>query len=233
MHSIREPKLEKVSRVFEGKGSKTNKEIFQVLAIEGPLSPYSLFKKLFKKSKKTSGYSVVNRRIRALANDGYVYVVGSQVAQKSRQKIRRYGLTLKGFVLSLLLIDYHDKVKQILTANSENVVFCQFFSDAIEKKRLTDGTVKDIFLDKLEAYIRLGYINVDKIPDYFLFKYARNYILHFSEELIDDLPKEARTLVTKILVDFRRLSHPETKSRFLDPYLDEGQAKTKEKESAK
>ena len=239
MQRIEEAKLAKISQVFAGKGRKTNMQILRILALEGPQTPYGLFKKV-----RGKNYSVINVRMRALAQSGHLTVVASEPAAKSQQYIKRYGLTLKGFILSLLLdkdvldkdVDkekekralYDGKVEQILNCNSKNVSFCRFFGEAIEKRALDESIVKDIFLDRLREYSAKGYINLDVIDDYFLFKHAGAYIQHFGQEQIDHLPKESRDLVGRILVDFRRLSHPETTSTFLKPYLDEEYVKEPE-----
>jgi len=226
MERIDEAKLARISRAFAGKGRKTNKHILKMLVLEGPQTPYSLFKK-----QRENSYSMINVHMREMTKDGYLAVVGLEQATKSKQNIKRYGLTLKGLILSLLLdrdvgketrVLYAGKVKQILDSN-RNVPFCRFFSDAINKNALDEGVVKNIFFDKLREFASAGYSNLDVINDYFLFKHARTYISHTAQKQIDDLPEESRTLVSNILIDFRRLSHPDTTLTLLQPYLDESE----------
>lgn len=74
-------------------------------------------------------------------------------------------------------------------------------------------------MDKLKDFLNKGYDNIDEISDYFLFKRAGTYIRHDAQEWLGDLPEDKAKIIANVLVEFRRLSHPETTERFLKPYL--------------
>jgi hypothetical protein len=205
----------KTSRIFTTKAAKMNMKILEALAFEGPLSPYDIQKKRL----PTEYYSVINRRIRQLVKNKFVSVVEEKQSLKSSQVMKLYGLTLKGFLVALLFMEYDDRVETILKANKRNIAFCDFFSDVIRRKILTSAEVKEIFLDELREFMNEGYDIIDKISDYFLFKRAGHYILHNARAELNKLPENKAKIIADILLEFRRLSHPETTERFLKPYL--------------
>lgn len=214
MHIEKKKEWKKISRVFATKAAERNMQILEVLAINGPLNTWNITKKLPKEY-----HSVIGRRIKALAKSEYVSVVDERPSPKSGQVTKWYGLTLKGFLVFLLFVKYDDKVEDILKANKKNISFCDFFSEAIRRKTLTSQEVKKIFLDKLKDFLNKGYDNIDEISDYFLFKRAGTYIRHDAQEWLGDLPEDKAKIIANVLVEFRRLSHPETTERFLKPYL--------------
>jgi len=220
MHTEKKEEWKRISRVFATKAAKMNMEILEVLAFEGPLSPWVIADKL-----PQEFYSVINRRVRELAKSKYVSVVEERLSSRSGQVTKWYGLTLKGFLVALLFVKYDDRVEDILKANRKNISFCDFFSEAIRRKTLTSKEVKEYFFDKLREFLNKGYDNIDQIPDYFLFKRAGNYILHDAQALLDNLPENKANIIANILLEFRRLSHPETTERFLKPYLNKQQDK--------
>ena len=214
MHIEKNEKLKEISRVFATKAAETNMKIIELLMFKGPLNPYGVKKELHEEH-----YSVINRRIRALAKSGYVSVVDERPSSKLDLVTKRYGLTLRGFLAALLFINYEKKVDLILNANKQNISFCSFFSEAIEKKTLTSKQVKAIFLDKLKEYFAKGYERLDGTSDYFLFQHAGNYIRHDARALLKKLPKNEAEIMAGILIEFARLAHSETTERFLKPYL--------------
>jgi predicted transcriptional regulator len=215
LHIEKKEELKKISRVFATKAAEVNMKILEVLAFKGPLNPYSIAKNL----QGEEDQSTINRRTRKLAESKYVSVVEERPSQKSGQATRLYGLTLKGFLIALLFVEYDDKVDVMLQANKKNISFCDFFNEVITRKTLTSQEVKEIFLDRLKEFMSKGDFNVDTIPDYFLFKHAGIYILHYEQARLDNLPEIKAKTIANILFEFRRLSHPETTEKFLKPYL--------------
>ena len=62
---------------FKHRGAKLNRAIFEILAFEGPLTAYQVYKHI-RERREFEGkyYSVVNRRIRKLREQGYLKKVG-------------------------------------------------------------------------------------------------------------------------------------------------------------
>ena len=63
--------------VFKYRGAELNRAIFEILAVEGPLTAYQVYKHI-RERREFEGkyYSVVNRRIRKLREQGYLKRLG-------------------------------------------------------------------------------------------------------------------------------------------------------------
>ena len=87
---------------FKYRGAELNRAIFEILAVEGPLTAYQLYKHI-RKRKEFEGkyYSVVNRRIRKLREQGYLKKVG-ETRTKAGFEASLYGLTAKAYLALLL-----------------------------------------------------------------------------------------------------------------------------------
>jgi hypothetical protein len=60
-------------QVFKGREAKLNKAIFQILALESPMTIYNIHKKLRTiRGLRYTHYGNVNKRVRELQNTGYV-----------------------------------------------------------------------------------------------------------------------------------------------------------------
>jgi DNA-binding Lrp family transcriptional regulator len=92
--------------VFTGREAKLNKDIFQVLAIEGALTIYEISKKVrTHKSLRYIKYSVINRRVRNLTDKGYIETINARRTQAGFQA-QLYQLTLRAYlVITLSKID--------------------------------------------------------------------------------------------------------------------------------
>ena len=87
---------------FKHRGAKLNRAIFEILAVEGPLTAYQVYKHI-RKRKEFEGkyYSVVNRRIRELREQGYLKKAG-ETRTKAGFQASLYELTAKAYLALLL-----------------------------------------------------------------------------------------------------------------------------------
>ena len=87
---------------FKYRGAELNRAIFEILAIKGPLTAYQVYKHI-RKRKEFEGkyYSVVNRRIRKLREQGYLKKVGETLTKAGFQA-SLYELTAKAYLALLL-----------------------------------------------------------------------------------------------------------------------------------
>lgn len=230
--------LEKISRLFKGKGKKLNKKILQTLALKGPMTTYEIFDEIIPRkkdgTKDMAKYPTVNRRIKALMNDGYIKIAGEKTAEKTKQKIPIYGLTLRGAVLSLLLVDY-DKpnlMRKLLKNNKETVPFFEICLKLMEKARISHDVIKNIFLDGLKEYLLKGLINIDIIDSYTFLKFASVYIRHRSQtkykQIIEKLDEQKREAIANSLFQLKKLSDPEAANWWYRRYFAEFEKQEKQ-----
>ena len=89
-------------RVFKGREARLNKAIFWILAYESPLSIYEIWRKVRAlRDFAYIRYHVVNRRVRALVEDGYVEK-GGQRKTKTGFTIHLYKLSFKAYLAMIL-----------------------------------------------------------------------------------------------------------------------------------
>ena len=120
---------------FKYRGAKLNRAIFEILAVEGPLTAYQVYKHI-RKRKEFEGkyYSVVNRRIRKLREQGYLKKVG-ETRTKAGFHAPLYELTAKAYLALLLKnIDFemlleriNEKTALALIAELMNVKYMSVF----------------------------------------------------------------------------------------------------------
>ncbi|MDH5481744.1 MAG: helix-turn-helix domain-containing protein [Candidatus Bathyarchaeota archaeon] len=88
--------------VFKGREARFNKAIFWVLAQQGSLTIYDIWRKLrTQRDFIYIGYNTVNRRVRALEECGYVEKSGERKT-KTGFAARLYQLTARAYVAILL-----------------------------------------------------------------------------------------------------------------------------------
>ena len=87
---------------FKYRSAELNRAIFEILAIKGPLTAYQVYKHI-RKRKEFEGkyYSVVNRRIRELREQGYLKKAG-ETRTKAGFQASLYELTAKAYLALLL-----------------------------------------------------------------------------------------------------------------------------------
>ena len=89
--------------IFTWKKARLNRVILQVLSEHGPLTPYELVKRIRAvRGFRHTRYSVVNRRVRALEEEGFLEVVRVKEAQKAPQRSFVYRLTLRAHLAIVL-----------------------------------------------------------------------------------------------------------------------------------
>lgn len=88
--------------VFKGREAKLNHSIFQVLALESPLTIYEVCKRIkTKRGLKHTKYTNVNRRVRELKKAGYLQKVGVRKTKAGFQTIL-YQMTARAYLAILL-----------------------------------------------------------------------------------------------------------------------------------
>ena len=245
--------LDRISYVFRGKAAETNKEILKILALHGPMSIYELWKNFFR--KEGIDYSVINRRIRSLTADGlrknmrqsiislypkneveetlqsirpedaYVIKVGEQKAEKTGQKIPIYGLTLKGAILSLFLVDYdsQENLVKILESHADYIPIYKITLRLIKENIFDLTIVKKLFLDSLKEMIKEG-LNIDLFDDYKLLRFASIVIRHKMndfKDLVKEPEKDKWERLWHAISQLKKLSHPKSVTKWFETYLKE------------
>lgn len=237
MHSIppnltnRNSILPYISEAFRGRGASLNKEILRVLSIRGPLTIYEIWKEL-SRGRPNLTYSVVHRRVKKLLafSPGALYpamtysepyrkgkflvVVGSRRADKTGQKIYIYGLTLKGIILSLFVIDYKEHLNDILK-NNNHIPLINLINKLIKKYDIK--IINEIFFEGIKELLSNGLINIDVITDYLLLGWIGMYLRNRAKEKFSSLIKKdskVRTLIDK-LTDLRKIAIHENIDKWL------------------
>ena len=89
--------------VFRGRKARLNRTVFQVLARHGPLTIYEIRRRVRAFGEfRYIRYAVVNRRIRALKEEGYLQIVGYKKPQKAPLLSPVYQLTTRAYLAILL-----------------------------------------------------------------------------------------------------------------------------------
>jgi len=88
--------------VFKGRDARLNKAIFWILAQQGPLTIYDVWRKLrTQKDFAYIPYNTANRRVRALEEHGYIEKSGERKT-KTGFAAKLYQLTIKAYLAILL-----------------------------------------------------------------------------------------------------------------------------------
>ncbi len=88
--------------VFKGRDARLNKAIFWILAQQGPLTIYDLWRKLrTQRDFAYIPYNTVNRRVRALEEHGYIEKSGERKT-KTGFVAKLYQLTARAYLAMLL-----------------------------------------------------------------------------------------------------------------------------------
>ncbi|MGQ9691004.1 MAG: hypothetical protein ACUVQY_07065 [Thermoproteota archaeon] len=107
--------------VFIGRDARLNKAIFWILAQQGPLTIYDVWRKLrTQRDFAYIPYNTVNRRIRALEEHGYVKKSGERKT-KTGFAAKLYQLTTRAYLAMLLIrINLDDFVEKA----PDNKILC-------------------------------------------------------------------------------------------------------------
>ncbi len=154
MHIEKELVESKIA-ILRGRGSENNRLLLEIVALEGALIKYDLFKKA-KAKQKTMQYPTVSRRIDDLLTKGYLQIVGERkiTVGKREDKSPTYGLTWSGFIASLTLKSVAQNVMYILERNPQlQMPF---------PRELTFRVVRELFSEKelnlLAQSLLIGYL---------------------------------------------------------------------------
>jgi len=107
-------------RVFKGREARLNKAIFWILAYESPLSIYEIWRKVrgFRDFAYIR-YHVVNRRVRALEESGYLERYGKRKT-KTGFTINLYQLSIKAYLA--MMLNTVDLEKFLETASKQHIM---------------------------------------------------------------------------------------------------------------
>jgi len=99
--------------VFKGREARLNKAIFSILATQSPQTIYEVWRKLRdQRDFSYVRYHIVNRRIRALAEQGYIEKFGER-RTKTGFVTGLYQLALKAYLAIVLdKIDFDEFIKK-------------------------------------------------------------------------------------------------------------------------
>lgn len=102
--------------VFKGRDARLNKAIFWILAQQGPLTIYDLWRKLrAQRDFAYIPYNTVNRRVRALEEHSYIEKYGERKT-KTGFAAKLYQLTSRAYLAVLLdrinLDDFMEKASE-------------------------------------------------------------------------------------------------------------------------
>jgi DNA-binding PadR family transcriptional regulator len=108
--------------VFKGRDARLNKAIFWILAQQGPLTIYDLWRKLrTQRDFAYIPYNTVNRRVRALEEHGYIEKSGERKT-KTGFAAKLYQLTARAYLAMLLnrtnLDDFVEKASEAKIFNA-------------------------------------------------------------------------------------------------------------------
>jgi len=88
--------------VFRGRDARLNKAIFWILAQQGPLTIYDVWRRLrIQRDFAYIPYNTVNRRVRALEEHGYIEKSGERKT-KTGFAAKLYQLTARAYIAMLL-----------------------------------------------------------------------------------------------------------------------------------
>jgi len=106
--------------IFKGREARLNKAIFYIIARQDPLTIYEIWQKLRNQRDFTYiRYHIVNRRVRALEELGYIEKSGERKT-KTGFAAKLYQLTARAYLA--LLLDGIDSDKFVQKAPYESIV---------------------------------------------------------------------------------------------------------------
>jgi len=106
--------------VFKGREARLNQAIFQILALESPLTIYDVCKRIkTKRGLKHTKYTNVNRRVRELKKSSYLQKVGARKTKAGFQTIL-YQMTARAYLA--IILNELDLDNFIQTASEERAL---------------------------------------------------------------------------------------------------------------
>lgn len=220
--------------ILRGKGSENNRLLLEMLALEGPLIKYDLFKK-FKKQGIGAYYPTVSRRVDDLVARSYLRIVGKRIIVVGRRRSwsPTYGLTWKGLISSLTSDLVLNKVVQVFERNPQlELPFPREPTLAIVRELFTDRELKLIGRALLTGYLKAIPKDLASLTQEQLLAYLVPAITEapqikekFAEKDLSDLMKipEVHDFVSKSFDNFEKMLEAsllgirEFKARYLKP----------------
>lgn len=138
--------------VFRGRDAENNKLILEVIAFQGPLIKYDVFRSL--KSRGVRYYPTISRRIDDLKKRGYLAVAGKRTISVGRRKEKSptYALTWRGFIASLMIAPVIKDVPRVLECNP----LLKFNLPFQAPKEMITNVIKELFsLKEIETIARV------------------------------------------------------------------------------
>lgn len=159
--------------ILRGRGSENNELILKILALEGPLIKYDLFKALV--STKQIAYPTISRRVDDLVDKGYLETAGTRtiIVGKREDQSSTYGLTWKGVIAGLTTESVALNILEVLEKNPH--LSFPFPRDAplmIVRELFTNEELRTIGQAFLTGYLRAIPKDLESIKPEQLIMYA-------------------------------------------------------------
>jgi len=114
VHSNFQDLIELKIPALSGKAADNNKQVLEILALNGPLLKYGILKHLEVR------YSTISRRVDDLTKRGYLTEAGTRTTKRGRQSEENmYGLTWKGLIASLAIQNIRKNILQVFRKNPQ------------------------------------------------------------------------------------------------------------------
>jgi DNA-binding PadR family transcriptional regulator len=117
--------------IFRGRDARLNKAIFWILAQQGPLTIYDVWRKLrTQRDFAYIPYNTVNRRVRALEEHGYIEKIGQRRTKTGFVAVL-YQLTTRTYLAIVLdridMDDFIEKAPEAMTLTALAALICTEF----------------------------------------------------------------------------------------------------------
>lgn len=158
MHIESEELVSSKIAAFQGKDSRNNKLILKILALDGPLIKYDIFKAL--KPEGIRNYSTISRRVDELKRRGYIENAGTRLTRvgKRVEESHTYGLRWKGFIACLAIRNAQENFIRVF---ENNHLLEKVLPNSVSKKMIID-ILKELFskeeLEMISRGILEGYL---------------------------------------------------------------------------
>lgn len=163
MHIESEELISSKIAAFQGKDSRNNKLVLKILALDGPLIKYDIFKAL--KPEGIRNYPTISRRVDELKRRGYIENAGTRPTRvgKRVEESHTYGLRWKGFIACLALRDAQENFIRVF---ENNHLLEKVLPNSVSKKMIIN-ILRELFskeeLETISKGILEGYLMA--IPD--------------------------------------------------------------------
>lgn len=138
---------------LRGRGRTNSLLILEIIAMEGPLLKYDVYKKL--EEKGISEYSTITRRIDSLKEKGYLNEAGRRKTERGKRKAESmYGLTWKGLIASLVSRRVRENALQVIEKNPLLVVPEKEFILLVLRDIFDPTEIEEIVSTLLYGYLK-------------------------------------------------------------------------------